>query len=460
MPAIVNLDRRVAAVALALALSACSSASTPSPTPPPSSSSTPSSTASAADWTAYHHDASRSGLATGVATFRAVRRSWTSPALDGAIYAEPLVVGSHVIVATEANMVYALDAATGAVAWRASLGTPVNGGTLPCGNIDPSGITGTPVADARAGTLYAVAFLAAGPHHELFALDASSGTVRWRRPIDPPGLSPNVEQQRGALALDDGRVYVPFGGLQGDCGPYKGAIVSSDAAGSGPLASYVVPTGREGGIWQPAGAAADANGDLWVTTGNSASQSSFDYGNAVLRLTPALRVRDWFAPSDWARLNAGDIDLGSVGVVLLPSNRALAAGKAGVAYLLDRSKLGHIGGQLASTSVCSRAFGTAVASGSMAFIPCEDSLAGVRIGASSLTRVWRHPGAAGPAIVFAGAVWSIGYGGRLLALDPSTGVERFSAGLDRPPSRFVSPAAFGNRIYAPSGDRIVSFAVS
>src|SRR5204863_495708 len=77
----------------------------------------------------------------------AVKKAWRSPELDGKIYAQPLVAGDHVIAVTEGGSVYALDRSTGTVAWRAALGRPVNGKSLPCGNIDPSGITGTPVVD-------------------------------------------------------------------------------------------------------------------------------------------------------------------------------------------------------------------------------------------------------------------------------------------------------------------------
>ena len=178
------------------------------------------------DWPAYHHDAARSGVADDQGPIGQVHKVWDA-ALDSDLYAQPLIVGGHVIAATEGNSVYAFDALSGAQVWRVQLGTPVNGGALPCGDIDPSGITGTPVADTHSNTLYVVAFLAAGTHHELFALDLANGSTRWHRPIDPPGLSGRVEQDRGALAIADNRVYVPYGGLDGDCGAYKGAVVSS-----------------------------------------------------------------------------------------------------------------------------------------------------------------------------------------------------------------------------------------
>jgi outer membrane protein assembly factor BamB len=458
---VTRTSRIAAGTVLVLALWACSSGGAPQvqrtgsasrPTGSPSAAST-----GPASWPAYHRDAARTGVSSDQQALGRVRRAWASPALDGAVYAQPLIVGNSVFVATEGNGVYALDASSGRVVWRRSLGRPVPAAALPCGNIDPSGITGTPVVDEKAGLLYVVAFLRRGPHHELFALELRNGATRWHRPIDPPGLSARVEQERGALALANGRIYVPFGGLFGDCGPYKGAVVSSATNGRGRLQSYIVPTTREAGIWTPAGPVVDASGDLWVSTGNSESRSSFDYGNAVIRLSPQLSVRDYFAPRNWVVLNAGDVDLGSVAPVLLPSNRIFAAGKSGIAYLLDRNDLGHIGGQMSSALVCSRAFGTAATLGAMVFLPCENSLVGIRITGRRIVVAWRHRTGAGPTIIAGGAVWSIGYDGVLRAFAPANGAVRFSAQLGDHESRFVSPAAARGRIFAPAGNKIVAF---
>jgi len=369
------------------------------------------------------------------------------------------VVGDRVFIASEGNTVYALDAASGAVAWRRNLGEAVPANELPCGNIDPSGITGTPVIDPGSATLYAVANLRSGPRHELFALDLSTGTVRWHRAVDPPGLDPSVEQQRGALALNAGKIYVPFGGLYGDCGPYKGAVVSVAADGSDELAAYIVPTSRMAGIWNPAGPAVDGAGDLWVTTGNSAGQSTFDYGNALIRLSPGLQVLDYFAPADWARLNAGDVDLGSLGPVLLADGRVLAAGKAGVAYLADAANLGHVGRPLASLDIGSGAFGAAATAGSTAFIPCTEALVALDAKGDKLAVAWTLRGGSGPPIVAAGAVWALGYDGKLRAVDSATGAVRFSAQLSDPVSRFIAPAAAAGMVFVPDGNRLVAFAL-
>jgi hypothetical protein len=177
------------------------------------------------DWPTYHKDLSRSGFEPAITPLSSIQFSWKSVELDGDVYAEPLVVGPNVIIATENDSVYDLDANTGSVIWRTHLGTPVRGGELPCGDIDPSGITGTPAIDTSRRVVYVVAFLTP-VHHELFALDLSTGTVKFHVPIDAPEADPKVEQQRAALAFSGGYVYVAYGGLFGDCGPYHGCSVN------------------------------------------------------------------------------------------------------------------------------------------------------------------------------------------------------------------------------------------
>src|SRR5881296_2349976 len=67
--------------------------------------------------------------------------------ISGNVYAQPLYIeggpnGAMVIAVTESNNVYALDADDGSIIWQRNLGPAVSSG-LPCGNIDPLGITGT-----------------------------------------------------------------------------------------------------------------------------------------------------------------------------------------------------------------------------------------------------------------------------------------------------------------------------
>jgi hypothetical protein len=208
----------------------------------------------AASWPTYHANLARTAVDTtspGVAGFH---RSWART-LDGLIYAEPLAVGSRVYVATENNTVYALNARNGQVAWKRHLGTPVQGSTLPCGNIEPvTGITGTPAISG--GTLYAVAFLS-GYRHVLFGLRLRGGKVRLKRNVDAPGADPRVHQERSALSVSRGRVYVEFGGLTGDCGDYRGRVVSVRTHGKARKLAFTVGVHREGAMkastsaWSP-----------------------------------------------------------------------------------------------------------------------------------------------------------------------------------------------------------------
>src|SRR5580704_2747484 len=205
----------------------------------------------AAAWPTYGRDFARSGVAAGVAAPGPLNVSWRVH-LDGAVYGQPLLVGSMVIAATENDSVYGLDQATGKVAWRTHVGTPVPLADLPCGNIDPLGITGTPVYDTASGLVYAVAETS-GYHHLLLGISVATGTVAVKRDIATPDGQPRYDQQRPALAIEEGRVYVAFGGLYGDCGPYRGSVVGLPLSGTGSVLSYLVPTAREGAVWGTAG---------------------------------------------------------------------------------------------------------------------------------------------------------------------------------------------------------------
>ena len=106
-------------------------------------------------WTVYHGDAAGSGVSNSVAAVATSARAWSSPALDGQLYGEPLVSGADVYVATEDDTVYALSSSSGAVVWSTHIASPVPASALPCGDITPSvGITGTPVIDPARSEIF------------------------------------------------------------------------------------------------------------------------------------------------------------------------------------------------------------------------------------------------------------------------------------------------------------------
>ena len=262
---------------LLIALVGCSNSSSSSNTPPadftplaltPQAATQEVPDPNKGDWTTYHYDNARTGYVASEPDPQRLTHAW-SRQLDGAVYAEPLVVGGYVIVATEQDSLYSLDAHTGQVRWHTNVGSPVPLSALPCGNINPLGITGTPVYDSATGLVFAVAEVS-GPAHILVGVDAATGKVRVRRSVDPAGMEPTPQQQRAALALSQGMVYVAFGGLDGDCGNYRGWVVASRTDGQGSLLAYQVPTTREGGIWAPSGPAVDSTGHIYVAVGNGA----------------------------------------------------------------------------------------------------------------------------------------------------------------------------------------------
>ncbi len=311
--------------------------------------------------------------------------------LDGAIYAQPLFLSSGpagkpvVIAATEKNEVAALDAASGAVIWRRRLGTPVPLAALPCGNIDPLGITGTPILDPAARTLYLDAMVTpdggATKQHLVFALSVDDGSTRLGWPVDVGASARSgdisfdaaVQNQRGALALAAGVLYVPYGGHNGDCGDYHGWLVGIPV--SNPSAVTAWPTAaRGGGIWAPSGVSSDGAA-LFVATGNTLGVSVWSGGEALLRFTAGARLdapADFFAAANWRDLDDADADIGGTGPLLVdlpgstPSQLLVGLGKDGNAYLVDRGHPGGVGGQVAVADVSSTPIITAAATYSTA----------------------------------------------------------------------------------------------
>jgi outer membrane protein assembly factor BamB len=298
--------------------------------------------------------------------------------VSGHVYAQPLFWDSPrtkqklLIVATEDDVVYALDANSGKAVWEKTLGRPVQRSALPCGNIDPLGITGTPVIDGGKGAVYLDAMVDAedgtGPQHLVFGLAIENGATLPGFPVEVAEavnrlgktFMPSVQNQRGALAIADDTLFIPYGGHFGDCGPYHGWAVGIKL--NDPRTASAWSTRAEGGgVWAPGGIVYDGR-SLYVATGNTKEAKEWADGEAVIRLGSDLRAptnqRDFFAPTDWKALDGRDADLGGTNPVLIDirdskgtDHLLLALGKDGKAYLLDRDNLGGIGGALAVENV-------------------------------------------------------------------------------------------------------------
>lgn len=440
-------------------------------------------------WTTYRHDAARSGIDPDSASPVTASQAWRTPALDGEVYAQPLIYGSHVYVATENDTVYELDAATGAVVWAKHLATPEPESAAPCGDISPSiGITGTPVIDPATNRIYAVgAVSAAGAiQHELFALNLSSGQPIAGFPInvDPPSLpeADRVNQlQRAGLALDGGRILIGYGGNNGDCATYWGWVVSAPTNGTTALTDFQADAGaghHAGAVWASGNApAVDAAGNAFIATGNGSGNTSTtdpDFGDAVVKLNAAASPPlDWWAPTNWRTLDRTDADLGSSMPTLLPRGFLFQSGKDGNGYIVNGAHLGNVSAPASQVSgFCSGgSFGGSVfePANSTIYAACKSGLKALTLGSGSPPSISTKagfsapPGATGPPMIAGGLVWATNPGGTLYALDPTSGAARRQFSIPENGSQvnqFASPSAGGGRLFVASGNQVTAFTIA
>jgi len=342
--------------------------------------------------TTYHNSLTRGGhytvpnLTLGAAANMHLDRHFKAN-IEGHVYAQPLYWlpagknGGRIIVATESNFVYALDAATGSPIWKTKLQGSVPLSQLPCGNIDPDGITGTPVIDDRASVLYLDALTArkAGPRHLIYALSLNDGSILPKWPLDVQSeltkqgisFSSSTQGERSALLLFKGNLYVNYGGNWGDCGSYTGTVIQLQVSPPKIVAHWATRA-NGGGIWAQGGMAGDGEA-LFLTTGNTFGADTWSDGEAIIRLKAGLdhsdNTKDYFTPSNWKTLDAQDLDLGGTEALPLDiavsggqhAKRLIAFGKDGNAYLVDRANLGGVGGAIEVKSVSNSSIITAPA---------------------------------------------------------------------------------------------------
>jgi hypothetical protein len=416
----------------------------------------------ASSWTVYHGDPLGTGADTSGVTFNPPTPAWQSPVLDGQLYGEPLEATGRVFVATENDTIYALAADSGAVLWSTNLGSPVQASQLPCGDISPTvGITGTPVVDVSRGEIFAVAdVLSAGaPAHVLVGLDIYSGTVLMSQPVDPPGQSTDAILQRTGLNLSDGNVVFGYGGNSGDCSSYSGWVVSVPEGGGAPGYYQTVPIGNDGAVWMGGAAPeVDAAGNIWVATGNGTSSSTYDNSDSVIELSPALALKQLFAPTTWQSDNQNDLDLGSTAPALLSNGTALQVGKSSIAYFLNQGSLGGISSPPQIPACGSEADGGDAIAGTVVYVPCGGGVQAIQT--SPLGAQWQtNSGANGPPITSGGLVWSIG-GSHLYGLNPANGqtVEQVSVGAEA--NHFPTPSVGDGLLLAPSTNQVYAFSGS
>ena len=293
--------------------------------------------------------------------------------LDGELYTQPLYVsavsvlnkGVHnvVFLATAHNTVYAFDADSNAGAnaeplWSNNLGPSVPSAVINTPNLPIEvGIIGTPVIDDKSKTLYVVTknYFNNVQSFRLHALELASGSERVGSPVtitaSVPGTAdggtltrfrPEKENQRVALTLVGSNLYIGFAGHE-DYSPYHGWVLAYNATTLQQTAVHCnTPDGNAGGIWMSGdGFAVDGASNLYYVGGNGDYNGTRNFGESVVKLTPDLKIADWFTPFDFNFLNSIDYDLSSSSAIGIPGTNLMAAGaKNGKVYLLDSTNLG------------------------------------------------------------------------------------------------------------------------
>ncbi len=348
----------------------------------------------------HHYDISRSGVNStetllttsnvNSTTFGKVGEFTVDGQIDGqALFLSQLAIPGQgnkdvLYVATENDSVYAVDAqsisgSSATILWKTTVHaqgeSPADSASLPCGNINPNGVTATPVIDRARNAIYVEAMSkdSSGKiFHRLHALDMTNGNELFGGPTTItatyPGTGGNssggvvtfdsrYQHDRAALLESGNTIYTAWSGLWGDCGPYSAWVIAFDAGTlkqSGAI--DLVPNNSGGGMWMGGGGpAADASGNVYVISGNGFGDTpgmNSSYGNSFVRLSTSagLKIGDYFTPFNTLSQDAADADFGSAGPLLLPDlvdasnttrHLAVGAGKDGNLYVLNRDNLGQ-----------------------------------------------------------------------------------------------------------------------
>jgi len=313
--------------------------------------------------------------------------------VQGQVLAQPLFVrdvdlGARgiknlVIVATAANIVYALDASDLSEIFSRPLvpGDPLildntkkkpNSLVSICPETYPPfiGVTSTPVIDVNDGSVFVEAYDSTFARQEIHKLNLHDQFATDQSLIvQPPGLSseqaitewPMRERNRASLLLLNGVVYLAFSSFICDNPrPYSGWVLGYRASDSSQVASWETPNKGDAGssgIWQSGrGLVGSDDGYIYLMTGNDNNiQELTDHSNdpddfvgprlanSFVKLSASgpngLEVAGSFTPKNTSQLSAGDTDLGSSGPILLPGNRLVGGGKQGRTYVLDTSTM-------------------------------------------------------------------------------------------------------------------------
>ena len=319
--------------------------------------------------TQYHNNSSRTGLYIDSAFTQSAAANLTrdlnfNGAIVGNVYAQPLYIeggqnGPMVIIATESNNVYALNATTGTVIWQRNVGAPVPAPDLFCTEVGSMGIIGTPIVDLASRALFLNAMTTPDGgttiKHYIISLNVDTGAINPGWPVDVEAtaqyngttFTAAIQQQRPALAIVGNILYVGYGSM-GDCSLFHGWLVGVPINNPASVTAWAT-SDIGGGIW---GAVASDGTNVFAATGNTFQPANWSGGEAVIRFQPGPifsgNPSDYWAPVTWQNYDAHNLDVGACGPLLVdvpgatPSRLIVQMGKDQYAHLLNRDNLGGI----------------------------------------------------------------------------------------------------------------------
>ncbi len=284
-----------------------------------------------------------------------------------------------VYVITNPGVLYAINAANGAILLQRDFNKPTAGG---------GARTATPVIDTTRNTMDVVIRSgrnAAGDYsfslNEVKLVDFTDYTPRYKitgantnYPLTNGVIydfNPDIVTQKPALLLANDNIYVGFEAF----GEFKASLRSISrgwmlafsaqnlAPMATPLLTDQLATSENdffvGAIWMsgsgPAADAAAGGSNIYFSTSNSDSSGTsynppYNIEESVVQVTADLKISTLFTPYDYATLDANDWEIGSGGVMAIPTNWSwypapnpqlvVTAGKDGRMFLLNANNMG------------------------------------------------------------------------------------------------------------------------
>jgi outer membrane protein assembly factor BamB len=428
-------------------------------------------TSAAHDWPMFGVTPARSssGPANGITSANVRRLHRQVVQLDGTVDSSPIYlhdvrVGAKThdtfFFTTTYGRTEAVDAASGRVLWRY---TPPSYRSV----VGSAQITNSvPVADPGRAFVYA-----ASPDGVVQKLSVRTGKPAWRTAIT---RLPSREKIASALNFAGGHLIATTGGYIGDAPPYQGHVVLLDPRSGKIVAVWnslcsdrhqlIDPSScnaQLSAIWGRSGAVVDpASGDVLVASGNAPFDGKTNWGDSLIRLSPDLAtIKGTWTPTDYARLESADIDLGSTSPVVLGGGYFAQSGKDGKLRLLNAKSMspaGHTGGELQTiptpggTDLFTAPAVWRAGAGAWLFVGDNAGLAAWRLKAGRLEKVWENSTGSTSPVVANGLLYAYDPGGSGLHVYAAVSGRQLAV-LPAGEGHWNAPIAVDGRVALPEG---------